>query len=538
MTDLPSTRIARLTDNGLVVDERPFLVLGAEIHNSSSSSEVAIRSSFQRVAALGANTVLAPVTWQLLEPTEGEFDFTLVDTMIQVAETCGLRLIPLWFGAWKNATSSYVPDWVKQDAERFPRSHTASSGAIEHLSPFARESRQADALAFGTLLRHLKTADERGTVIMVQVENEVGLLGDSRDRSPLADRAWSSPVPAEVVEAIARSPLMPAHAEWERAGSNRSGTWTELFGDNVGAHEVFMAWAYASHVESVAAAGRREHPLPLFVNAWLDSPLELDIPEAQLALAGGMQPGDYPSGGPIDRVHPVWAAAAPTVDLLTPDVYFGDFDRICRAFSEASNGRLFIPEMRRSPRGVAQMFWAIGEHGAIGVSPFGVDSLAPGTTEERILADAYALLNGIDIAEARHANSPARAFWLTEDQPSATIKIGEYCFDVKAGDVFGITPPSFPAYGLIVLPAAGGVTIAGRGFVMTPTRLDGRKAGILSVRELDPITGETARILNGDETGGGSLIQIPAVDAEPSSIWPIPSITTGTGLLHVDLYTY
>lgn len=538
MTDLLSTRIARLTDNGLLVDGRPFLVLGAEIHNSSSSSEAAISSSFQRVAALGANTVLAPVTWQLLEPKEGEFDFALVDTMIQVAEMRGLRLIPLWFGAWKNATSSYVPDWVKQDAERFPRSHTASGGAIEHLSPFGSESRQADASAFGALLRHLRTADGRGSVIMAQIENEVGLLGDSRDRSPLADAAWSGPVPAEVVDAVARSPLMPAHAHWERAGRNLSGTWAELFGDNVDAHEVFMAWAYASHTEVVAAAGHREHPLPLFVNAWLDTPLELDVPVAQLALAGGMKPGDYPSGGPVDRVHPVWAAAAPTIDLLAPDVYFGDFDHICRTFKQASKGRLFIPEMRRSPRGVAQMFWAIAEHGAIGVSPFGVDSLAPGTAEERSLADAYALLGSSGIAEARCANSPARAFWLTEDQPSTTIEIGDYSFDIKAGDVFGITPPSFPAYGLILLPAGGGVTIAGRGFVMTPRRRDGQKAGILSVRELDPMTGETARVLNGDETGGGSLIQIPAIEAEPSPIWPIPSMTTGTGLLHADLYTY
>ena len=135
-------------------------------------------------------------------------------------------------------------------------------------------------------------------------------------------------------------------------------------------------------------------------------------------------------------------------------------------------------------------------------------------------------------------NAPVRAFWLTEDQPTTAVEMGDYRFEVKAGDVFGITPPSFPAYGLITLPAAGSVTIAGRGFVMTPTVADGRKAGILSVREIDPATGETTRILNGDETGGGSLIQIPAIDANPSPIWPIPSITTGTGLLRVDLYTY
>jgi len=302
------------------VDGRPFLVLGAEIHNSSSSSDAAIRSSFQKVAALGANTVLAAVTWQLMEPAEGEFDFALVDTMIHVAESCGLRLSPLWFGAWKNATSSYVPDWVKRDTDRFPRSQTASSGAIEHLSPFADETRQADGAAFQALMRHLKAEDQSGTVIMVQVENEVGLLGDSRDRSPLADAAWAGPVPAEVVDAVARSPLMPAHARWQQAGGNRQGPWADLFGDNVDAHEVFMAWAFARHIEAIATVGRREHSLPLFVNAWLDSPLELDTPEAQLALAGGLQPGDYPSGGPIERVHPVWAAVASTIDFIAPDV--------------------------------------------------------------------------------------------------------------------------------------------------------------------------------------------------------------------------
>jgi beta-galactosidase GanA len=193
----------------LAVDGKPFPVIGAEVHNSSSSSIPAIEASFTTVQELGANTVLAPVAWDPLEPSEGAFDFTLLDRMIHAARELGLRLIPLWFGSWKNAVSTYVPAWVKTDVARFPRSQLSDGSRVEQVTPFGMAARDADAFAFAALLRHIREVDADRTVIAIQVENEIGLLGDSRDRSAFAEHAFASPVPAAVVKAIAGDESAP-----------------------------------------------------------------------------------------------------------------------------------------------------------------------------------------------------------------------------------------------------------------------------------------------------------------------------------------
>ncbi len=180
----------------LVVDGAPFLVLGGELHNSSSSDLPYLQPAWERLVALGLNTVLAAVSWELVEPEEGRFDWTMVDGLIVEARRHGLRLILLWFGSWKNGQSTYVPLWVKRDYRRFPRARRRDGRAVEVLSTFSDANRQADARAFGALLRHLREVDGADhTVIMVQVENEVGLLGDSRDRSGDAEAAFAAPVP-------------------------------------------------------------------------------------------------------------------------------------------------------------------------------------------------------------------------------------------------------------------------------------------------------------------------------------------------------
>src|ERR1700749_4452946 len=58
-------------------DGKPYLILGAEIHNSSSSSLDYMEPEWPRLAAMGLNTVLTPVSWELIDPVQGKFDFTL-----------------------------------------------------------------------------------------------------------------------------------------------------------------------------------------------------------------------------------------------------------------------------------------------------------------------------------------------------------------------------------------------------------------------------------------------------------------------------
>src|SRR3954471_6820511 len=180
----------------LIVDGSPFLVIGGELHNSSSSSIEYMQPIWQRMRDLNINTVLTPVSWELIEPTEGSFDFALVDDLIRAARSHDLRLIVLWFGSWKNGMSSYIPLWVKQDSARFPRVLIHISEPLEVLSTLVEANWQADARAFAALMHHLAEFDGQDhTVIMVQVENEVGVLGDSRDRCEAANSAYAGPVP-------------------------------------------------------------------------------------------------------------------------------------------------------------------------------------------------------------------------------------------------------------------------------------------------------------------------------------------------------
>src|SRR6516165_6363788 len=175
----------------LIVDGKPFLALGGELLNNSATSLEYMRPIWPRLAAMHLNTVLVPISWALLEPSEGKFDYELVDSLIRDARAHNLRLVPLWFGSWKNTWSSYAPDWVKRDFTRFARVQLASGSGTERLSPFCDTNRDADARAFGALMRRIKEIDsEAHTVIMVQVENEVGVIPDARDHSAGANAAY------------------------------------------------------------------------------------------------------------------------------------------------------------------------------------------------------------------------------------------------------------------------------------------------------------------------------------------------------------
>ena len=118
----------------LIVDDKPFLVLAGELGNSSSSNQEYMRPIWPRLKSLNLNTVLIPVYWEIIEPTEGKFDFTLVDGLIQDARKHNLRLVPLWFASWKNSMSCYAPAWVKTNQQRFPRSEEKTGAGMEILS--------------------------------------------------------------------------------------------------------------------------------------------------------------------------------------------------------------------------------------------------------------------------------------------------------------------------------------------------------------------------------------------------------------------
>jgi len=492
----------------LVVDGAPFLIRGGELGNSAASDPDHLREAWPRLAALNLNTVLAPVYWEHVEPAEGRFDFALVDSLLAQARRHGLRLVLLWFGSWKNSMSSYAPAWVKTDARRFPRAE-GSGGRMEILSPFHPASRDADARAFAALMRHLRHADAgRNTVLMVQVENEVGMIPDARDHSPAADSAFAAPVPEAVLAALRARPRAAGGeliAAWRAAGARARGSWAEVFGPGCVAEEAFMAWHFARYVEHVAAAGKAEHPLPLFVNAALPRP--------------GYAPGRYPSAGPLPHLAAIWRVGAPSIDFLSPDVYFPNFVEWVDRYAAAGTP-LFVPEAGPGPGSAAQALYVVGAHAALGYSPFAVEKLDSSAAIP--LRRAYALLDQLAPLIAEHGPrgtlagvAPSVAFDGTVDDAPRRVEMGGYALTVSFRDPW--TAPEArarmpPSGGLVIALAEDEYLVAGTGLVVTFAPASGTgSAGILGIQQGRYEAGRWVGglWLNGDESHQGRHLRIP-----------------------------
>src|SRR5262245_14080516 len=251
----------------LSVDGEPYLILGGELGNSSASSAEYMKPHWPRLKAMNLNTVLAPVYWELVEPIEGRFDWSSVDALLRDARANDLRIVVLWFGAWKNSMSTYVPSWVKRDAKRFPRVAVADGSSVEILSAFNTTTRDVDARAFAVFMEYLKKADTQNTVLMIQVENEIGMLPIARERGAVADKLFAGPVPAELMKSLAArgDKLEPELLErWKANGSKSSGTWASVFGADEWGQEVFTAWHYARFTEALVKAGKAKYDLPMY----------------------------------------------------------------------------------------------------------------------------------------------------------------------------------------------------------------------------------------------------------------------------------
>ena len=418
--------LPQIRQNGAVkhffVDDKPYIMLAGELHNSSASSVEYMKPIWTRLADMHLNTVIGTVNWELTEPVEGKFDFTLVDAQIREARQRNMRLVLIWFGTWKNSESSYVPHWVKADRKRFPPmvfkprpdsrrgGYSMMAGSIGSLSPLGEETLKADAKAFRALMRHIREVDPQHTVIMMQVQNEAGSLGDSRDRSPLAEAAWAKPVPADLMTYFTKnkSKLLPEMQEtWGRKGYKTSGTWAEVFGSDEWADEVFMAYHVGRFIGEVAKAGKAELNLPMYANAWLGPQPGSDLP------------GQWPSGGPVARVMDIYRAAAPALDVIAPDIYVPDFKGTCALYTRSGNP-LFIPEARDE---AGNLFWAFGHHAAWAWAPFGIEDLNP----RGQVAQAYELLSEMlpQLAEWQAADK-VKAILTVAGEPPQAISLGGY----------------------------------------------------------------------------------------------------------------
>jgi hypothetical protein len=404
--------------HALLVDGQPFFMLGGQAHNSSGWPGM-MSQVWSAVKTMHANTLEVPIYWEQIEAQPGKFDFSLVDTLLKQGRDHKVHLVFLWFATWKNGSNHYMPEWMKHDAAKYPNITGRNGSPVDSPSPHIQAAMEADAKAFTAVMGYLKKADPQHTVIMVQVENEPGSWGSVRDYSPVAQKLFEGPVPAELLKPeVLKALNRPVEAR---------GTWQEVFGKD--ADEYFHAWSVASYIGYVAAAGKAVNQLPLYVNASLSDPIS------------NPQASTYESGGATDNVIPIWKAAAPAIDLLAPDIYLSESGKalkVIELYSRPDNA-LFVPEIG-SGEEYSRFFYAVLEYGGIGFSPFGIDDNGRGDGEAETaarlgpIAQQYTMAGPMMRELAKWAfEGKIRAVVEREDHAEQTIDLGSWQATVSFG---------------------------------------------------------------------------------------------------------
>ena len=490
----------------LLVDGAPFLMLGAQANNSSAWPAM-LPKVWPAIEYLHANTVELPIYWEQFEPEEGRFDYSLLDTLLAQAREHHVHLVLLWFGTWKNGSSHYIPLWMKSQPERYPKMIGAKGLPVDSPSPFASATLQADVKAFSALMRHLKASDEERTVLMVQVENEPGTWGSVRDYSPAAQNAFEAPVPLELLKSLDKT-------------ASASENWQQVFGED--AEEFFHAWFVARYIEQIAAAGKAIYPLPLYVNAALRNPFQTTHEH------------NYETGGATDNVIPIWKAAAPSIDLVAPDIYMegsAEYLKVLDLYHRPDNA-MFVPETGQSPAYSRYFFAALG-HQAIGFSPFGLDYTkydnapigATQITEKSLepFALNYKLVAPMDREIARlNFDGKLKAVVEEKGKPTGSLDFGQWKVTVSyglgqfgAGDPPGNPEPTGRAF--VAQLADNEFLVAGffcrvDFHVADPTSRKQREYVRVEEGSYENGTFKPIRIWNGDQTDWGlNFASVPQV---------------------------
>lgn len=525
---------ARIVANG-----KPMLMIGGELGNSSASTPDDVKRTFSHLHQMGLNTVLVPLSWELIEPQEGAFDMSSLDTILNEARLNELKVVLLWFGAWKNSMSCYAPEWFKRDVKRFSRAHTPEGKPVEEASSLSKNVLEADKRAFCRIMQHLRDHDaQEQTVIMVQVENEIGMIEVPRDYSADATRVYQSAVPQQLTDYLKKyqKSLHPYLKEKLQPKAQAGANWPQLFGDDIYTEEIFQTWTYATYVEQIAKAGRDIYNLPMYVNVALNS--------------RDRKPGQYPSGGPLAHLIDLWHCGAPSIDVLGVDIYDKGIKSWLSKY-HLPNNPLFVPEIRLDDKDAMYALYAFGHHGAMGFCPFSIEDYplttatnandwkqmdlsqddqlnafsTVGSSRSPLVASYRLLRQAEPLILERQGTKDMDAVLLDNEQREAEIVTTDGIrLTVKHSYTLGWEPGAkdavWPETACIILRLAKeDYLVIGSGVVVTfspaessATWQKGDKCiGLAKCEEVEIVDGrqQIVRHLNGDQTHQGRHIRIP-----------------------------
>lgn len=451
---------------------------------------------------------------------------------------------------------------MKTNPTKFPRAELRKAGGVmaiaDVLSVFSSSNVEADIKAYRILLDHLKIIDgAHRTVIMVQVENEVGLLSNSRDDSTLAKKKFAEQVPSDLIDFLTSSydclhPDLKANLPTFLSNpSPHSGSWEDVFGKSTSTDELFMAYHYAHYVNAIAKAGKQIYPLPMYTNVWLNFNPEDSDHDFPIVAGGGSKPGGYPSGGAVSNVLDIWLQFAPDLDLIAPDIYLNEYASACAKYRHRNNP-LFIPEQRRDDYGARRVWIAYGSYQALLASPFGIDTLEPATNP---YTKHYGLLSQVSeiVLEAQRNPGSSIGFcfddlptkWKRGDRDAAKPihhRSGDWNLTISRSFVFG--KPG-PGCGMVIHLGGARFLLVGWGFQVAGScvKPDTKFSGILRYEEKvveDSRTGKlrTLRTLGGDETRGGELAIMPNEDVDYGGFPIAVTIPARTGIAELEFYAF
>jgi hypothetical protein len=355
---------------------------------------------------------------------------------------------------------------------------------------------------------------------MVQVENEVGVIPEARDFSPAANAAFAGPVPRTLVQ------YLEAHSDglseelrgaWFGAGKKANGSWEEVFGKSPLTADLFMAWRYATYIDSVAAAGKSVYALPLFANAALVRPNYL--------------PGQYNSGGPLPHSIDIYRAGAPHLDFLCPDIYFDNFAEWARRYHREGNA-VFVPEAKGGAVGAANALYVVGQLGGLGFSPFGIEggmSLSGSEKPESIrstINHAYAALSHVaPLILGKQGSSEMGTVLLEgEAQRSGKLTIGGYVATVVRSGTAAAGNDRVAV--LVAQTGRDQFLVIGSGPAQVSFAGDSGASSFVGIASIDEevfVEGKwgVQRRLNGDENGQGQLLRVHPNGLEAPTIYRV-----------------